>query len=55
MVTDERGKTPNYVVEGDPLRLRHQPTGLSVPLASRNHGHVRAAQTKLKGMVRAQQ
>jgi len=54
LIKDERGKTPNYVIEGDPPRMRHQPTGLSVPLASRLKEHVQTAHSKLKRMVREQ-
>lgn len=54
MHKDGRDKAPNYVIEGDPLRLLHQPSGLHVPLSSKDKGVVRAAQTRLKGMINAQ-
>ena len=49
MITDHRGKVPNYVITKG--HLLHQPSGLSVPLPDESDVALIQAHDKLKKIV----
>ena len=51
MITDKRGKVPNYLYQMGDLWLVHQPTGLKVKCASGSDASLRLAHAALKRLV----
>lgn len=49
MIRDHRGKIPNFIFND--RRLKHQPTGLTVPLWGTTNRDLRVAMIKLKGLI----
>lgn len=55
MIKDSRGKTPQFVIIDNASHtgevIRHQPTGIEVPLSSNSHADIRAAMTDLRSKI----
>lgn len=51
LILDKTGRAPNFVVVDDVLR--HQPTGIEVPVRGRSDEEVRDAMDRLRKSLRA--